>query len=274
MAQAGEVLFKLPIAVTEGEIVVTQPKPQVYLLTFNSPQDNRLLPDFCDTFRLALDIVEAKYEPGVLITTSGIAKFYSNGLDLESAVSTPNFFNGTLYALWRRLLTYPMPTIALLNGHAFAGGAMTAMMHDYRFMNPQKGFFCLNEVELGANLQLPMSSIFRQKCTPQTYRLLVLEAARLNGPAALKEGVVDVLGDLSTALKYVDERKLVAKAQPGMSGRAVFRALKEGMFAETIGYLETDGKGKSSLLDVPEKETKEIEAIQAHAQQWEKKSKL
>jgi hypothetical protein len=44
MAQAGEVLFKLPIAVTNGEIVVTQPKPQVYLLTFNSPQDNRLLP--------------------------------------------------------------------------------------------------------------------------------------------------------------------------------------------------------------------------------------
>jgi len=90
----------------------------------------------------------------------------------------------------------------------------------------------------------------------------------------LKEGVVDVLGDLSTALKYIDERKLVAKAQQGMSGRAVFRALKEGMFAETIGYLETDGKGQSSLLDVPEKETKEIEAIHARVQQWEKKSKL
>lgn len=44
MAQTGEVLFKLPIAVTKGEIVVTQPQPQVYLLTFNSPQDNRLLP--------------------------------------------------------------------------------------------------------------------------------------------------------------------------------------------------------------------------------------
>jgi hypothetical protein len=95
MAQAGEVLFKLPIAATNGEIVVTQPKPQVYLLTFNSPDDNRLLavsylitligvrrPDvdcfeqeFCDTFRLALDILEARYEPGVLITTSGIAKY-------------------------------------------------------------------------------------------------------------------------------------------------------------------------------------------------------
>jgi enoyl-CoA hydratase/carnithine racemase len=318
MAQAGEVLFRLPIAATNGEIVVTQPQTQVYLLTFNSPADNRLLPvsqiqsekkaildrthadnlhlqDFCNAFRLALDIIEAKYEPGVLITTSGIAKyvcfvnfteegrftdsfwnnrFYSNGLDLETAVSTPNFFNGTLYALWRRILTYPMPTIALLNGHAFAGGAMTAMMHDYRFMNPSKGFFCLNEVELGANLQLPMSSIFRQKCTPQAYRLLVLEAARLNGPAALKEGIVDVLGDLNSAFKYIEERKLVAKAQPGMSGRAVFRALKEGMFAETVGYLENDGKGQSSLLDVPEKETREIESIQARVKQWEKQSKL
>jgi hypothetical protein len=44
MAQAGEVLFRLPIAATNGEIVVTQPQTQVYLLTFNSPADNRLLP--------------------------------------------------------------------------------------------------------------------------------------------------------------------------------------------------------------------------------------
>ena len=33
-----------------------------------------------------------------------------------------------------------MPTIALLNGHAFAGGLMLAMHHDYRIMNPSKGF--------------------------------------------------------------------------------------------------------------------------------------
>jgi hypothetical protein len=59
-----------------------------------------------------------------------------------------------------------------------------------------------------------------------------------------------------------------------MSGRAVFRALKEGMFAETVGYLENDGKGQSSLLDVPEKETQEIESIQARVKQWEKQSKL
>lgn len=114
----------------------------------------------------------------MVITTSGIGKFYSNGLDLDHATNTPGFFPDSLYAMWHRFLTYPMPTIALINGHAFAGAFMTAMMQDYRVMNPHKGYLCLNEVELGVPLRPPMSSIFRQKCSPATYRKMVLEAAR------------------------------------------------------------------------------------------------
>lgn len=72
-----------------------------------------------------------------------------------------------------------MPTIALLNGHAFAGALMLAMMHDYRIMNPHRGFVCLNEVELGVPLRPPMSSIFRSKVSAPVYRTLVLEGKRL-----------------------------------------------------------------------------------------------
>ena len=133
---------------------------------------------FCQAILLALDIIESRYPPGVVITTSGISKFYSNGLDLDHASFTPGFFPSSLYALWHRLLTYPMPTIALLNGHAFAGALMLAMMHDYRIMNPHRGYVCLNEVELGVPLRPPMTSVFRQKCSAQTYRRLVLEATR------------------------------------------------------------------------------------------------
>lgn len=74
--------------------------------------------------------------------------------------------------------SYPMPTIALINGHGFAGALMTAMMHDYRIMNPTKGYLCLNEVDLGVPLRPAMSSIFRQKCSPTVYRTLVLEGRR------------------------------------------------------------------------------------------------
>ena len=72
-----------------------------------------------------------------------------------------------------------MPTLALLNGHAFAAGLMTAMMHDYRLFNPHRGYLCLNELDFGAPLKAPMAAVFRQKLpSPATYRTLVLEAIR------------------------------------------------------------------------------------------------
>ena len=134
--------------------------------------------DFCQTLLLTLDILEHKHSPGVVITTSGIPKFFSNGLDLEHATYTPGFWRDSLYALWRRLLTYPMPTLALVNGHAFAGGLMLAMMQDYRVMNPHKGFLCLNELELGVELRPPMVGVFREKVSASALRKMLLEAHR------------------------------------------------------------------------------------------------
>jgi hypothetical protein len=108
-------LFVLPIppALTagssaqagQGSFICTQAAPQVYLLSFSSPPDNRLVPAFNQTFLLALDIIEARLPRGVVITTSSITKFYSNGLDFENAIKDPTFFPTSLYPLWRRLIT-------------------------------------------------------------------------------------------------------------------------------------------------------------------------
>lgn len=49
MASRGDLLFELAIG-KEGNIVVTQPAPKVYLVTFTSPPDNRLV-TVCDTLR-------------------------------------------------------------------------------------------------------------------------------------------------------------------------------------------------------------------------------
>ena len=106
-------LFTIPIASTGGSIVCTNPtaaqgqeQQNVYLLTFTSPKDNRLTPTFINALLLALDIVEHRYPKGVLVTTSGIAKFYSNGLDLEASLQLEGFLENWLWRLFRRLLTY------------------------------------------------------------------------------------------------------------------------------------------------------------------------
>ena len=106
-------LFTLTIE-PNGTVICTQPSPNLYLLTFQSPPDNRMTPAFCKTFLLALDIIDHKFPNGVVVTTSAINKFYSNGLDYESAIKTKGFFQDSLYPLWRRLLTYVGICIQLL----------------------------------------------------------------------------------------------------------------------------------------------------------------
>ena len=101
-----EPLFTLHIATTGGRLVCTEPSPRLYLLTLTSPPDNRLTTEVCQTLLLALDVVEQKYPPGVLVTTSGIQKFYSNGLDLEHATSTPGFWESCLWPVFRRFISF------------------------------------------------------------------------------------------------------------------------------------------------------------------------
>ncbi|ETN40912.1 uncharacterized protein HMPREF1541_05192 [Cyphellophora europaea CBS 101466] len=219
-----------------GTFTCTQPAPQVYLLSFASPPDNRLTPAFNATFLLALDVIEHRLPKGVLITTSSITKFYSNGLDYENAVKDPTFFSQSLFPLWRRLITYPMPTMALINGHAFAGGLMTAMMHDYRIMNPHKGFVCLNELDFGAHLQPAMASVFRVKLGMTALRNMVLESKRFSALDALKEGILDGVGGPEETLAFIHEMKLVEKAQSKSYG-----LIKEELYREIVRDLDSAG---------------------------------
>ncbi|KAJ5900069.1 hypothetical protein N7495_004813 [Penicillium taxi] len=264
------ILFTIPITSTGGSIVCTNPTEDqnIYVLTFTSPKDNRLTPTFIYALLLALDIIETRYPKGVVVTTSGIAKFYSNGLDLELALSTEGFFEKILWPLFRRFLTYPMPTVCLLNGHAFAGGFMLAMYHDYRVQNPSKGFLCVNELEFGVPLATPMMSIFREKLPPTVFRNVVLEAHRFGGHAALEAGIVDAVGGIDGVLSLIRDRKLLTKAKTGIYG-----IMKEEMYSRVLNGLD-DHAGNLAWRDKVEAKKKgiQVQGLQA-VEKWEKKDK-
>lgn len=258
---AANSLFTVPIPPLNehvgGEIVCTEPAPQVYLLTFSSPPDNRITPAFCAAMIEALDRVEVMRQPkptGVLVTTSAIPKFYSNGLDLNLALRTKGFTEDSLYPLFQRFLTFPLPTVALINGHAFAGGFMMAMHHDYRVFSGDRGFMCINELEFGAPLLPPMSGIFRTKCRADVYRTTVLEARRWDAKAALDAGLLDRADGMEGVLALVRERDLVAKGKTGIYG-----LLKAEMYREQLALLSATGKDIVTFGNVmePEKRRKE-----------------
>ncbi|KAM0480290.1 hypothetical protein ACHAPX_004121 [Trichoderma viride] len=272
-------LFSVPIAPLGahpgGSITVTEPSPAVYLLTFISPPDNRLTTPVCKALLAALDLLEfGGHPPGVLITTSGIGKFYSNGLDLQHAIETEGFW-ALFYSVWQRLITFPMPTVALINGHAYAGGLMLAMAHDYRLAPSPKGFICLNEVLFGAHLQPAMASLFRAKLPSNAlFRKVALEGHRFTGQEAVDEGIADALapGGLEDALKFVAEKQLLEKPKKGVYG-TIKREIYKDLVKELSGAgLEVE---EARFKEDMRKEAERKEFGKVWVEQWRKdKAKL
>lgn len=127
----------------------------VYVLTFVGEGEHRFTPQSIPEIMAALDQVEADPKARALVTT-GEGKFYSNGLSLslEDRGSKANMeLIDQFHGLLKRMLIYPIPTVAAVNGHAVAGGCMLALAHDYRFMRADRGFMFLSEIDI----KLPFS---------------------------------------------------------------------------------------------------------------------
>ena len=119
----------------------------VFTLTMTAGE-NRWNTTFVRAFSEALDEVEGTEAPAALITASASEKFFSNGLDLDW-VSDPDAhpeggdraaFGAEFMNLMGRLITFPVPTVSAINGHAFGAGFMLALCHDVRFMRADRGW--------------------------------------------------------------------------------------------------------------------------------------
>ena len=127
-----------------------------------------------------------------LVTTAQTSsKIFSNGLDLARAVSDPEFFDHVLDPLFHEFLTFPIPTVASLGGHAFAGGFTLALVHDYRVMNGARGYLCMNEIEFGAPIPHGMMSALRSVVPSNNImKKIVLQGHRFAAKEALQDGLI------------------------------------------------------------------------------------
>lgn len=162
----------------------------VAVLTLGN-DENRFSPDWLDTVGTHLDEIETT---ATGLVTVGDGKFYSNGLDLDWLMShgdRADWYVGRVQSLFDRILTFPLPTVAAVNGHAFGAGAMFAIAHDYRIMREDRGYYCFPEVDINIPFTPGMAALIQAKLTPQTATTAMTTGHRYGGAAAHAAGLVD-----------------------------------------------------------------------------------
>ena len=163
----------------------------VHVLRFDDGE-NRFSPDFLGAAEGALDTLEKSEGPAALVTT-GTGKFYSNGLDLDWLGANQDRFEEYLrrvHGLYARILALPMPTVAAVNGHAFAGGGMLALAHDFAVMRTGRGYFCLPEVDLGMTFTPGMSALIAARLPKRTAHEAMVTGRRYPAEEAVEAGIV------------------------------------------------------------------------------------
>jgi enoyl-CoA hydratase/carnithine racemase len=154
--------------------------------------ENRFSMELLDEVNAALDRVQAIEGPCALVTT-GEGKFYSNGMDLDWLATAPDRAGEYLRAIYRllgRVLSFPAPTVAAVNGHAFGGGALLAIAHDFAVMRADRGYWCMPEADLGLPLTPEYLSLLQTRLPARTLHEALVTGKRYGGRDALDAGIV------------------------------------------------------------------------------------
>lgn len=200
--------------------------------------ENRFHPDWLASVGTALDEAEQVQGPRALVTAA-TGKFYSNGLDLEWLMANPDRHKDyvvSVHHLFARLLALPMPTVAALQGHTFAAGAMFSLAHDLRVMRADRGYWCLPEADINIPFTPAMSALIQARLAPRTAHEAMVTARRYGGHDAAAAGIVDRAVDedavRSTAIELA--RSLASK------DAATLGTIKSRMYAPALELLRQD----------------------------------
>jgi len=169
----------------------------VAVVTMNTNKVNAQNPGFFADLHAAFDRLEAEFSDCAVVL-SGTGAVFSAGLDFD--YHFPLFARRSLkeidawFEAYRttnlRLFTYPRPTVAAINGHAYAGGLITALGCDHRIAAEGTLQFALNEVLIGIPMPAVYCEIIKHTIGPRAANELTLLGRVYDLAAVVKMGVI------------------------------------------------------------------------------------
>ncbi len=156
--------------------------------------ENKISRTTLDAWNRALDDVSSKAGPHALVI-AGQDRYWSTGLDLTAVggmtIKERATFLADLDGVLLRLLTAPFVTVAALNGHTYAAGALLALACDYRVMRIDRGYFCLPSVDIGIPFSPGMTALITAKIPQPAAHDLVISCRAIGAREALAAGVIN-----------------------------------------------------------------------------------
>jgi enoyl-CoA hydratase/carnithine racemase len=212
--------------------------------------ENRFNPTFLDAFLETLDTVESTTDATTLVVHSAHEKIFSNGIDLDwllpvlqaqdRAVSKGFFYQ--LNHVFKRLVTYPLVTVAAISGHAFAGGAILCCAFDFRLMRSDRGYFCLPEVDLGIPFLPGMNALLRSAIPADLLREMELTGLRLTARQCQESHIVrqachmdELLTEAMAFARQVNKKRPVVAELKARLNASIVQALD----VADVSYIES-----------------------------------
>ena len=234
----------------------------------NTNKVNAQNPTFFGDLHAAFDRLESEFSDCAVVLTGGGAVF-SAGLDFDhhfplfarqSRKEIDAWFDA-YRATNLQLFTYPRPTVAAINGHAFAGGLITALGCDHRIAAEGNLRFALNEVPIGIPMPAVYCEIIKHAVGPPAASELTLFGQVYDLAAAVKMGVV---GKATAPSRLLDDAVAwAALVQPDCYPAYAFakRALQATTMAAINSAARLDRDWLSRAMSDPA-------SLRAHAQRY------
>ena len=172
----------------------------VHILTLTNAEnggDNRLTTEVVEEYLAALDIVEQYRGNTALLLTCTHKKTFCTGINLDWLLPLNDAdrreFTTAFETLLCRLALLSAPTVACINGNAYAGGAIVASATDFRLMRSDRGRFCFPEVDIKIPFNQVSSDIGQLLPNQQAVKNMMLTGVAYTGLECAELQIVDAI---------------------------------------------------------------------------------
>jgi len=232
--------------------VKAQQEGQILILTLDRPEAlNALNAQVLDDLSAALDAVDVNAVRCLIFTGAGDRAFAAGADIAAMADMEPDeaaAFSRRGNDLFRRIETFPLPTIAAVNGYALGGGCELSMACDMRLCS-ENAVFGQPEVTLGITPGFGGTQRLMRLIGMGRAKELIFSARTVKAPEALSMGLVNAVypqSELLPAARKLAER--ISRNAP-IAVRACKAAMNEGIDLDMDQAVDAEVREFSSCFE-------------------------